>query len=369
MKNEITDVARVTPLTSEVTDVTRGNPMVFSYDLLPKEDQQEIDQWLTTFNVTDEVMRTTFGAKAQEQYRQFINKSLKEVAGTDAEKAAKDEIMGLIFQVNKVKLMPGFLERWFSNAEATVKKLKTRILSIEKIIGEIEKGVIKQQVQLKKSKDSVILHGQHAANALMNIEKCIIAGEIGLKREREVRLLGLQRDFDSSGSGQDKLALVECEKACNRFEVMISDFRTSQAALYNSILTAYHQKYAYENEIEGFRRIGRTLTNILADQCIALIRNEELSISAGKKNDLSKGLEHLIAENTKKLSATAIQIAENSSKPVLDTQVLVTSLQQLMQLGKDVSAIEVQSLNTIRVSKDEQDKIINEVRINFIEGK
>ena len=296
-----------------------------NYDLLTKEEQKAIDEFVEKIDVFDSTQVLQFGASSQAKISEFSDSVLEDVK-TKNTGAAGDLLAELVAQIKSfdgaVGKEPKGLEKLFTNAKKEVDKIIAKYSKIEKNIDTIEQGLEKDKIMMLK--DVAVFDNMYEKNLdyFKEISLYIIAGERKVEQLRNEVLPELQKKAEESGEQIDAQKVNDMENTINRFEKKIYDLKTTRII---SIQMAPQIRLLQNNEAELVEKIQSSITNT-----IPLWKNQmvlALGISNAKKalknqQAVSNLTNELLKKNSETLKQGSIDIAKESERAIIDIETL-----------------------------------------------
>jgi len=296
-----------------------------NYDLLTKEEQKAIDEFVEKIDVFDSTQVLQFGASSQAKISEFSDSVLEDVK-TKNTGAAGDLLAELVAQIKSfdgdISGEKKGIGKLFTNAKKEFDKIVAKYTKIENNIDTIEKGLEKDKIQMLK--DVAIFDNMYEKNLayFKEISLYIIAGEKKLDELRNVVLPELQKKAQESGEQIDAQKVNDMENTIHRFEKKIYDLKTTRII---SIQMAPQIRLLQNNEAELVEKIQSSMTNT-----IPLWKNQmvlALGISNAKKalknqQAVSNLTNELLKKNSETLKQGSIDIAKESERAIIDIETL-----------------------------------------------
>ena len=296
-----------------------------NYDLLTKEEQKAIDEFVEKIDVFDSTQVLQFGASSQAKISEFSDSVLEDVK-TKNTGAAGDLLAELVAQIKsfdgEVGKEPKGIEKLFTNAKKEIDKIIAKYSKIEKNIDSIESGLEKDKIMMLK--DVAVFDNMYEKNLqyFKEISLYIIAGERKLEQLRNEVLPELKKKAEESGEQIDAQKVNDMENTINRFEKKIYDLKTTRII---SIQMAPQIRLLQNNEAELVEKIQSSITNT-----IPLWKNQmvlALGISNAKKvlkdqQAVSNLTNELLKKNSETLKQGSIDIAKESERAIIDIETL-----------------------------------------------
>ncbi len=309
--------------TGEVTEEKIEKSL--NYDLLTKEEQKAIDEFVEKIDVYDSTQILQFGASSQAKISEFSDSVLEDVK-TKNTGAAGDLLAELVAQIKSfdgdISTEKKGLGKLFTNAKKEFDKIIAKYTKIENNIDTIEKGLEKDKIQMLK--DVAVFDAMYEKNLayFKEISLYIIAGEKKLDELRNEVLPELKKKAEESGEQIDAQKVNDMENMIHRFEKKIYDLKTTRII---SIQMAPQIRLLQNNEAELVEKIQSSVTNT-----IPLWKNQmvlALGISNAKKalknqQAVSNLTNELLKKNSETLKQGSIDIAKESERAIIDVETL-----------------------------------------------
>ncbi len=327
-----------------------------NYDLLTKEEQKAIDEFVEKIDVFDSTQVLQFGASSQAKISEFSDSVLEDVK-TKNTGAAGDLLAELVSQIKsfdgEVGKEPKGLEKLFSNAKKSIDKILAKYSKIEKNIDTIEQGLEKDKIMMLK--DVAIFDNMYEKNLqyFKEISLYIIAGERKLEQLRNEVLPELKKKAEESGEQIDAQKVNDMENTINRFEKKIYDLKTTRII---SIQMAPQIRLLQNNEAELVEKIQSSITNTIPlwkNQMVLALGINNAQKALKHQQAVSKLTNDMLKKNSETLKQGSIKIAEESERAIVDIETLRKTNQDIIETIDKV--IEIHKNGRIKRAESEKE--------------
>ena len=296
-----------------------------NYDLLTKEEQKAIDEFVEKIDVFDSTQVLQFGASSQAKISEFSDSVLEDVKTKNAGTAG-DLLAELVSQIKSfdgsIGQEPKGLEKLFTNAKKEFDKIIAKYTKIENNIDTIEKGLEKDKIMMLK--DVAVFDTMYEKNLeyFKEISLYIIAGEKKLEQLRNEVLPELIKKAEKSGEQIDAQKVNDMENTINRFEKKIYDLKTTRII---SIQMAPQIRLLQNNEAELVEKIQSSITNTIPlwkNQMVLALGINNAKKALKNQQAVSNLTNELLQKNSETLKQGSIDIAKESERAIIDIETL-----------------------------------------------
>ena len=296
-----------------------------NYDLLTKEEQKAIDEFVEKIDVFDSTQVLQFGASSQAKISEFSDSVLEDVKTKNAGTAG-DLLAELVSQIKSfdgsIGQEPKGLEKLFTNAKKEFDKIIAKYTKIENNIDTIEKGLEKDKIMMLK--DVAVFDTMYEKNLeyFKEIYLYIIAGEKKLEQLRNEVLPELIKKAEKSGEQIDAQKVNDMENTINRFEKKIYDLKTTRII---SIQMAPQIRLLQNNEAELVEKIQSSITNTIPlwkNQMVLALGINNAKKALKNQQAVSNLTNELLQKNSETLKQGSIDIAKESERAIIDIETL-----------------------------------------------
>lgn len=309
------------------------------------EEKAEIAKIKEAIDLTDSVLLTQYGIKAQQELSDFSDTVLNKVRAKDTGDVG-DLLSELVVQVKSIEdesekgilsKLP-FFDKTKKNAEMMVQKYS----HVEAQIDDIETALENSKVSMLRDIATFDFLYDKNLEYFRNLQLYIQAGEEKLTETREVTLPQLRAEAAKTNDPMAAQVVSDFEEMVNRFEKKLYDLKLSRMI---AIQTAPQIRLIQNADKQLIDRVQTAMVNTIpiwkSQIVIALgLNNQKKTLAL--QTEITEMTNKMLASNSEKLKINAIETAKASEAGIVEIEVLqkanqnlIETIEQTIQIQRD----------------------------------
>lgn len=309
------------------------------------EEKAEIAKIKETIDLTDSVLLTQYGIKAQQELSDFSDTVLNKVRAKDTGDVG-DLLSELVVQVKSIEdegekgilsKLP-FFDKTKKNAEMMVQKYS----HVESQIDNIETALENSKVSMLRDIATFDFLYDKNLEYFRNLQLYIQAGEEKLTETRDITLPQLRAEAAKTNDPMAAQVVSDFEEMVNRFEKKLYDLKLSRMI---AIQTAPQIRLIQNADKQLIDRVQTAMVNTIpiwkSQIVIALgLNNQKKTLAL--QTEITEMTNKMLASNSEKLKINAIETAKASETGIVEIEVLqkanqnlIETIEQTIQIQRD----------------------------------
>ena len=306
---------------------------------LTEQEQQEVERFAQTIDLTDSNAIMQYGTGAQKKIADFSTTALENVRTKDLGEIGKllsDVVTELkSFDVEEEKGIKG----WFKKGSNKLTGIKAQYAKAEVNVTEVSKALENHQIQLLK--DVAMLDKMYDLNLtyFKELSMYILAGKKKLEQTNNVDIPALRKKAEETGLQEDAQAVNDLTALANRFEKKIHDLELTRMI---SLQMGPQIRLLQNNDTLMSEKIQSTLVNTIPlwrSQMVIAIGVAHSQEAAEATHKTTEVTNELLKKNAESLKMATIETAKESERGIVDietlkntNQALITTLDEVMKI-------------------------------------
>ncbi len=306
---------------------------------LTEQEQQEVERFAQTIDLTNSNAIMQYGAGAQKKIADFSTSALENVRTKDLGEIGKllsDVVTELkSFDVEEEKGIKG----WFKKGSNKLTGIKAQYAKAEVNVTEVSKALENHQIQLLK--DVAMLDKMYDLNLtyFKELSMYILAGKKKLEQTNNVDIPALRKKAEETGLQEDAQAVNDLTALANRFEKKIHDLELTRMI---SLQMGPQIRLLQNNDTLMSEKIQSTLVNTIPlwrSQMVIAIGVAHSQEAAEATHKTTEVTNELLKKNAESLKMATIETAKESERGIVDietlkntNQALITTLDEVMKI-------------------------------------
>lgn len=334
---------------------------------LTEEEQQTVNSYVDSIDITDSQMVLQYGAGAQQKIASFSETALNNVRTKDLGEVG-DMLSSVVtelksFDVSEEKGFLGIFKKGANKATA----IKAKYDKAENNVNGIVKAMENHQVTLMK--DIAMLDQMYESNLqyFKDLTLYILAGKEKLKQAKEQELPKLLAKADETGLPEDAQAAKDYASMIDRFEKKIYDLELTRNI---SMQMAPQIRLIQSNDTAMSEKIQSTLVNTIPlwkSQMVIAIGLDHSKQAAKAQREVTDATNELLLKNAEALKMATIETAKESERGIVDIETLTKTNQSLIETFDEVLKIQQEGRTKRAEAEVELARIENEMKAKVIE--
>lgn len=338
------------------------------------EEQAKIAKIKEQIDLTDSVLLTQYGIKAQQELSDFSDTVLNKVRAKDTGDVG-ELLSELVVQVKSIEdegeksifsKLP-FFDKTKKNAELMVQKYSC----VESQIDNIESALENSKVAMLR--DISVFDHLYDKNLeyFRNLQLYIQAGEEKLTETRDITLPKLREEAARTNDPMAAQVVSDFEEMVNRFEKKLHDLQLSRMI---AIQTAPQIRLIQNADKQLVDRVQTAMLNTIpiwkSQMVIALgLNNQKKTLAL--QTEITEMTNRMLESNSEKLKMNVIETAKASEAGIVEIEVLqkanqnlIETIEQTIQIQKEGHAKRMEAEKSLKQAENDLKQKLLTARTN-----
>ncbi len=336
---------------------------------LTEQEQQEVERFAQTIDLTNSNAIMQYGAGAQKKIADFSTSALENVRTKDLGEIGKllsDVVTELkSFDVEEEKGIKG----WFKKGSNKLTGIKAQYAKAEVNVTEVSKALENHQIQLLK--DVAMLDKMYELNLtyFKELSMYILAGKKKLEQTNNVDIPALRKKAEETGLQEDAQAVNDLTALANRFEKKIHDLELTRMI---SLQMGPQIRLLQNNDTLMSEKIQSILVNTIPlwrSQMVIAIGVAHSQEAAEATHKTTEVTNELLKKNAESLKMATIETAKESERGIVDIETLKSTNQALITTLDEVMKIQDEGRQKRAAAEVELQKMEEEMKQKLLAMK
>lgn len=334
--------------------------------ILTDEERRQVDEFAKQIDLHNSTAILQYGVGTQKKMADFSGSALENVKTKDLGEVG-EMLSNVVTQLKDFdEEEKGFLGI-FKKPGNKLEAMKTKYSKAESNINKICEALEGNQVQLLK--DISILDKMYDLNLtyFKELSMYILAGKKKLAETRDTELVQLLEKAKASGLPEDAQAARDMEALCDRFEKKLHDLELTRMV---SIQTAPQIRLVQSSDTMMVEKIQSTIVNTIPlwkSQMVLALGVNHAQQAAKAQREVSDMTNELLRKNAEVLKVSAIEIARESERGIIDMETLKNTNASLISTLDEVMKIQADGREKRRAAEEEMRLMENELKSKLLE--
>lgn len=329
------------------------------------EEQEKIDQFAETIDITDTTMVLQYGVGAQQKLAEFSESALTSVKTQDLG-AVGDLLTDLVSEIKTSGEEKKGIFGLFQSAEKKMEQKKAQFSAAEKNVDKIADALQDHQVILMK--DIALLDKLYEKNHLYfkELSMYIEAGKKKLEEVRAGELEQLRQKAETSKLPEDVQALDDLNNKCERFEKKIYDLELTRTV---ALQMAPQIRMVQNNDSLMSEKIQSTLVNSLPlwkSQMLIALGLAHSQEAAKAQQLVTDATNQMLIQNAEALHQATVSSAKEYERGIVDMETLEKTQASLISTIDEVIKIQDEGRAKRREAEAELVRLEDELRAKIM---
>lgn len=336
---------------------------------LTEQEQQEVERFAQTIDLTNSNAILQYGAGAQKKIADFSTTALDNVRTKDLGEIGKllsDVVSELkSFDVEEEKGIKGL----FKKGSNKITSIRAQYAKAETNVTEVSKALENHQVQLLK--DVAMLDKMYDLNLtyFKELSMYILAGKKKLEQTNNVDIPALRKKAEETGLQEDAQAVNDLVALANRFEKKLHDLELTRMI---SLQMGPQIRLLQNNDTLMSEKIQSTLVNTIPlwrSQMVIAIGVAHSQEAAEATHKATEVTNELLKKNAESLKMATIETAKESERGIVDIETLKNTNQTLINTLDEVMKIQEEGRQKRAAAEVELQKMEEEMKEKLLSMK